>query len=77
MLVPANAANAALGAEVGPGWVLQYEGDLGPDDLVAALEVAGSEGRSPSPDLSRRDWPAAGVAHANAYREALAAFGRR
>ena len=77
VLVPANAANAALAAEVGPGWVLQYEGDLDADDLVAALDAAEAEGRPGSPDLSARDWPAGAAAHVAAYREAVEARGRR
>ena len=49
VLVPANATNAALGAEVGTRWVLQYEGELGADDLVVALAVAGSTGVADAP----------------------------
>ncbi len=77
VLVPANATNADLAAEVGAGWVLQYEGELTSADLVAALAAAEAEGRSASPDLSRRDWPAAAAAHVAAYREAVAVRGRR
>jgi beta-1,4-mannosyltransferase len=71
VLVPANSTNAALAEEVGPGWVLQFEGDLKPADLSRALAQAQEVDRSTEPDLSRRGWEGAGVAHLEAYRTAL------
>lgn len=73
VLVPATAANARLAEEVGPGWVLPYEGELGPDDLERALETLGEGGRSERPDLSRRGWAEAGREHLAAYRRAVEA----
>jgi glycosyltransferase involved in cell wall biosynthesis len=69
VLVPANDVNAALAAEVGPAWVTQFEGDLTPEALSAALAAGLPPG---SPDLSRREWSDAGRTHAAAYRSAIA-----
>jgi len=71
VLVPATPTNAALAEEVGPGWVLQFEGDLAPADLRRALEQAQTVDRSTGPDLSRRGWEGTGSAHLDAYRVAL------
>ncbi|ROR80761.1 Glycosyltransferase involved in cell wall bisynthesis [Plantibacter flavus] len=70
VLVPANAVNERLAAEVGPGWVVQYEGELDADDLERALAVVADPARSDSPDLSARDWDLAGALHLAAYRAA-------
>lgn len=75
VLVPANRTNAALAEEVGPGWVLQFEGDLGPADLRRALEQAQAVDRSTGPDLSSRGWEGTGSAHLDAYRLALGQTG--
>ncbi|WP_243696826.1 glycosyltransferase [Labedella endophytica] len=71
VLVPANGVNQRLAEEVGHGWVVQYEGDLGPDDLTAALETVRGADRPARPDLSARDWDRAGRAHLDAYGAAL------
>lgn len=69
VLVPANEVNASLAAEVGEGWVYQFEGDLTSKNLEAALVAA--ESRSDrQPDLSRRNWHGAGEQHATVYRSA-------
>ncbi len=69
VLIPANETNAALAAEVGPGWIHTYEGELTADDLDRTLTLVQAGDRSPQPDLSARDWADAGTRH-------LAAFGR-
>lgn len=72
VLVPESEANASLAAEVGPGWVLQYAGELTGATLERALDsVAG--GRSGRPDLSRRGWEDVGRLHERAFRRAIAA----
>lgn len=72
VLVPDNEANRALAAEVGPGWVHTFTGELTTDDLQRALEAtAEADGRSERPDLSKRDWAQCGVALRDAYRELL------
>ncbi|PWJ56048.1 beta-1,4-mannosyltransferase [Quadrisphaera granulorum] len=73
VLVPANPTTAALAAEVGPGWVLTYEGELTPEHLVDALATVRRPGRSDRPDLSAREWPTAARTHATAFRAAAAA----
>lgn len=70
VLVPRNAPNEALAAEVGAEWVQMYDGDLDGDGLLAAL-AAVREIDADRPDLSRREWDDAGAAHASAYRAAL------
>ena len=71
VLVPDNAVNRDLAAEVGPGWVITFEGDLDADDLRRALEEARRPDRADAPDLSRRDWALAAPAHLAAYRRAV------
>lgn len=69
VLVPANDVNRALADEVGPAWVLLYEGDLDAARLAEALdETAALTG---SPDLSGREWADAGRRHAEVFRHAL------
>lgn len=70
-LVPASPANAAVAAEVGDGWVLQYEGEFDADVLADGLRRARTTPRSPRPDLGARDWDAIGAAHVAAYRRAV------
>lgn len=74
VLVPRNPVTLALSAEVGAGWVHTYEGALTADVLTQALEDARGA-RTASPDLSARDWPALGSAHAQVYRDALTRSG--
>jgi beta-1,4-mannosyltransferase len=75
VLVPRNEVNTRLSAEVGAGWVLQFDGDLDASDLLESLAQQRPEGR---PDLSRREWSDAGVRHARAFRRAVSdARGRR
>lgn len=70
VLLPAGPAVELLAVEVGPGWVTTFDGDLGSDDLIAALETARSE-RSSKPELGDRGWPQVGAGHAAAYRTAV------
>ncbi|ADG73654.1 putative glycosyl transferase [Cellulomonas flavigena DSM 20109] len=71
-LVPASPANAALAAEVGEGWVLQYDGEFDAAVLADGLHRAATTPRSARPDLSARDWRVLGAAHDDAYRTAVA-----
>jgi glycosyltransferase involved in cell wall biosynthesis len=71
VLVPANAANQQLAAEVGAAWVHMYEGDLTAETLLAALERAARLRPGDRPDLSARDWDLAGMRHLEAYRLAF------
>lgn len=71
VLVPDNEANRLLGAEVGPGWVHTYPGELTAGDLLDALHRLRSRPPARAPDLSAREWDAAGSAHLGAYRRAV------
>lgn len=70
VLVPRNEVNEALAEEVGSEWVIMYDGELDGEKLLdgwrAATAVTGR------PDMSRREWDDAGVAHAEAFRAAVA-----
>ncbi len=72
VLVPRNAVNEALAQEVGPGWVLFFDGELGSASLRAAVDATRSTARAASPDLSARGWERTGSAHVRAYRRAIA-----
>ena len=65
-------------AEVGPGWVLQDEGELDAEDLVDARSRRVDTGeRCGGPTCRDATGPPAAAAHVEAYREAVAARGRR
>jgi glycosyltransferase involved in cell wall biosynthesis len=70
VLVPDTPVNADLAAEVGPGWVHTFAGDLTRDDLLAGLSAA-REPRAAAPNLGAREWTGAGTAHLAVYRAAL------
>ncbi len=72
VLVPANDVNARLAAEVGAGWVVQYEGDLTRETLLETMAQLDSSPLAGRPDLSARDWSDAGRQHVDAYRRAIA-----
>lgn len=70
VLVPRNEVNEALAEEVGPQWVLMYDGELDGTTLVEAWRSAVTV--TGSPDLSCREWDDAGTAHLQAFRDAVA-----
>ncbi|MEV0951850.1 glycosyltransferase [Promicromonospora sp. NPDC050249] len=70
VLVPDTPVNADLAAEVGPGWIHTFTGDLTAGDIEAAL-AAVREPRAATPDLGAREWADAGRAHLAIYRLAL------
>ena len=70
VLVPRNAANEALDAEVGPGWIQMFSGDLTGRDILDALGAVRAGEREAQPDLHLRDWDRAGRDHVAAYRRA-------
>jgi beta-1,4-mannosyltransferase len=72
VLIPRTPTNTALAAEVGPGWVHQYDGDLDVEALRRGLDEVRTVPRAEAPDLTGRDWDAAGTKHLEAYRRALA-----
>ncbi|KQQ92592.1 hypothetical protein ASF62_12130 [Leifsonia sp. Leaf325] len=70
-LVPRSPANTALREEVGPGWVIEYDGELTPEVIAEALQTVRTVAADDAPDLSRRDWKVLGEEHAAAYRRAI------
>jgi beta-1,4-mannosyltransferase len=76
VLAPDTQVNADLAAEVGPGWIHTFTGDLTAGAIEAALAAA-REPRAASPDLSAREWDDAGQAHLAIYRLALSRAGSR
>jgi glycosyltransferase involved in cell wall biosynthesis len=71
VLVPDNEVNRGLAEEVGAEWILTYRGDLSAEDLVDGLRRARSVAGQGRPDLERRGWEKAGLAHLAAYRRAV------
>lgn len=71
VLVPDTEVNRRLGDEVGPGWIHVFTGDLGAAELAEVGRTVRGAGDG-SPDLSAREWDAAGRQHAQAYRRAVA-----
>ncbi len=67
VLVPRLPVTEEIAEEVGPGWVQLFEGPLEAETLAAALTAVRAPGRSPRPDLSAREWPPIGAAHADAF----------
>lgn len=78
VLVPATPVNSRLSAEVGHGWVLEYDDDLTANDIERALDSVSGLTDDDRPDLSAREWDEAGSRHVDAYRRAIAHLrGRR
>ncbi|MCW2900614.1 MAG: hypothetical protein JWO67_2879 [Streptosporangiaceae bacterium] len=71
VLVPDNAVNAELAEEVGPDWVLRYNGEISGDHLLEGLRAASTISRGTTPDLSHRGWEDTASEHLAAYRQAL------
>jgi beta-1,4-mannosyltransferase len=72
VLVPDNEVTRDLAAEVGPGWVHTFEGDLTTESLLAALEAVHTDPPVGRPRLDARDWSSSGRAHVEAFRTAVA-----
>lgn len=70
VLAPAGPSTAELAAEVGPGWVHLFEGELTAEVLTKAL-AATRDLPGPPPDLRRRGWPLIGRRHLEVYRGAV------
>lgn len=73
VLVPSSPTNQAISKEVGPGWVIQYDGDLDAATIESALETAARTiAESDGPHLEGRDWDFVGAEHYRAYLSAIA-----
>ncbi|WP_455133501.1 glycosyltransferase [Microbacterium aurum] len=77
VLAPRTPSNSALSAEAGPGWVLEYDGDLTPQVILDGLAEVRRGGRSALPDLHERDWDHVGRIIEHAYRRAIGEVRRR
>lgn len=77
VLVPDNEVTRALAAEVGPGWVHRFGGDLTAGALLDAVRSLRADPPVAAPDLSTREWGDAGARHAGAYRLAVGRRGGR
>lgn len=71
VLVPDNEVTRDLAAEVGPGWVHTFEGELSAHSLLAALESVRTNPPTGRPRLDAREWPDSGRAHVEAFRTAV------
>lgn len=70
VLVPDSPVTSALAAEVGPGWLLTYRGELDASILGDSLVRVRSTQRPVQPDLTARDWRGLGDQHRDAYCQA-------
>lgn len=77
ILVPRSPSNSALAAEVGPGWVIEYDGPLTDEVLSAAVDVSANLASGERPRLEGRDWDEVGRRHRDVYIAAIAAAGGR
>ena len=76
VLVPASATTTALAAEVGEGWIYQFEGQLTSEVLSNAVVAVAGAGRSDHPRLEGRDWQKVADGYANVFRQAASSKGR-
>ncbi|TFB78307.1 glycosyl transferase [Cryobacterium flavum] len=72
ILVPDNATNQRLAAEVGPGWVYRYSGAISATAIVETMALMHANTVREPPNLNARDWARAGIEHVEAYRLAVA-----
>jgi beta-1,4-mannosyltransferase len=70
VLVPRTAATEALQDEVGPGWIVMFEGEITADDIERALREISVPGRAARPALSERDWGVVGRRYSEVFRAA-------
>lgn len=73
-LVPASPSTDDLAAEVGPGWLHRYDGELTTAALEKALAATRQLPAAP-PDLTGRDWPPIGERYVEVYRAVAPAAG--
>lgn len=73
VLMQDNEVNRWLRAEVGPGWVQLYDGELSAGALSVAIDALRSARPCTRPDLTERDWSRVADLHCDLYRAALRA----
>jgi beta-1,4-mannosyltransferase len=72
VLVPARGSMVELARDVGPGWVLTYEGELTTQILADGMTAAQSK-RDDKPSLSHLDWDVIAGMTRDAYTKILSA----
>jgi len=77
VLVPRMPVTEQIAAEVGPGWVLIYDGALDAAALERGIRAARDHDRADRPDLSGREWAPVGARHAEAFALARRRRSRR
>jgi beta-1,4-mannosyltransferase len=77
VLVPRSPAGTALAEEVGPGWVIQYDGEFDDAALQLGLRMVRSAVDRQAPRLAGREWQTIGREHRAAYRSVGAGRGGR
>lgn len=70
VLVPATPSTRALADEVGPGWVMTFEGELDGAAIRRALVEARAAERAERPHMQDRDWENVGRLYSEAFRAA-------
>ena len=75
VLVPRSATNTTLSERVGPGWVLEYDGDIDPQTLADALERTTVPAAS-APLLAAHSPRRVAAQHRDAYERAVRAARR-
>ncbi|WP_345439130.1 glycosyltransferase [Microbacterium gilvum] len=76
VIAPRSAANDAIAREVGPGWVVSYDGDFDSAALSRALSELRQTNRA-VPDLNARDWRTVAAGYAEVFRAEALATGRK
>ncbi len=77
VLVPRTPTTEAMASEVGPGWIVMFEGEVTSNDLDRALREVSNPERAPRPTLSERDWGVVGRRYSEAFRVARERAPRR
>lgn len=74
VLVPRLPSTEPIQAEFGFEWVALFDDELGPDDLMDALDTTRQSSSADLPDMSARNWMDAGRAHLKVYLETARRF---
>ena len=68
VLVPQAKVNQLVATEVGPDWVMTYQGGITANVIEAALNAVRNRQATDRPNLDLREWDVTGKLHASAYR---------
>lgn len=71
VVAPRSPVNEELAAEVGPGWVHLYDGELTEDVITGALATSRSARVTARPRFVDRDWTTVGRLHGAVYADAI------